>query len=97
MKQYTHTFKKTIHWIARVCGTVATSIKDCKSDVYLTHNDDEPLEKAVDAREILDLMMLAMTTYRNVSFQIDGPDEDEVITRLKAAFEEAEELYGVVD
>ncbi|GHV15175.1 hypothetical protein AGMMS49938_12750 [Fibrobacterales bacterium] len=68
---------------ARPAGRIVDITSSAKSDVELTYH-----EQTVNAKSILNLMMLAMEKDSEIEFVADGEDEQQVLDELEKLFQD---------
>ena len=76
------TVKNTLGLHARPAGHIVNIASSAQSSVDLLYSGQK-----VNAKSILNLMMLAIDPGSEVEFLIDGPDEQKIANDLKELFE----------
>ena len=85
MKRYMYTIQDPNGMHARPAGALATLAKRFSSDIRVRAN-----EKEADGKRLLSLMSLGATCGTELTFDIDGADEDAVVEALSEFFSNGE-------
>lgn len=77
MKTHTHTIKAVEGLHARPAGLLVKLAGKCRSKITI-HKDGE----SVDARRIMAVLSLNIKQGENVSFRVEGEDEDDTLLEI---------------
>ena len=83
MKRYMYTIQDPNGMHARPAGALVTFAKQFSSDIRVSANGKE-----ADAKRLLSLMGLGATCGTELSFEVEGVDEDRAVSELARFFED---------
>lgn len=83
MKRYMYTIEDPNGMHARPAGALASFAKRFSSDIRVRAG-----EKEADAKRLLSIMSLGATHGTELTFEVEGADEDTAVTELERFFKE---------